>query len=122
MQFPTLFYSYGIMFFVVGLDLVLRYTAIYLFMNVGYDTYSELMSKIVNGVFIVLFLNTGIILVLVQANFSDITIRMSLFDGPYYDYSPKWYSTVGSTLVYKMLLASVMPPFYEFIVRFLVWF
>jgi len=103
---------------VIGIDVILRLTAIELFTWVGYDTYSELMTKIVNGVFLVLFFNTGVILVLVQANLSDVSDGLSnVFDGPFYDYSPKWYATVGATIVSKMLLASLMPPIYESITK-----
>lgn len=80
------------------------------------------MTKIVNGVFLVLFFNTGIILVLVQANLSDVSNGLSnVFDGPFYDYSPKWYASVGATIVSKMLLASLMPPIYESITKGQTW-
>ena len=68
----------------------------------------------VNGVFILLFFNTGIIVTLVQANLSDVSTGLSnVFDGPFYDYSPQWYNVVGNTIVLKMAIAALMPPIYE---------
>ena len=49
----------------------------------------------------VLFFNTGILLLLVNANLEDVSVILStiMFDGKYYDYSPEWYGTVGYTIV-----------------------
>ena len=102
------------MILIIAIDYGLRQSAIALFQWVGYDTYSELMTKIVNGVFILLFFNTGIIVTLVQANLSDVSTGLSnVFDGPFYDYSPQWYNVVGNTIVLKMAIAALMPPIYE---------
>ena len=97
---PTLLASNGVTIFIVVLNVVLKMTAISLISWIGYDTFSELMTKITNGVFIVLFFNTGILLLLVNANLADVSNALSnIFNGPFYDYSPRWYATVGNTLV-----------------------
>ena len=71
----------------------------------------------------VLFFNTGILLVLVNANLSDVSIILgTFFDGKFYDYSPDWYGTVGYTIVQTMLVNSVMSPINEVIVNVLSWF
>ena len=44
-----------------------------------------------------------------------------IFDKTFYDYSPEWYATVGSTLVSTMLLNAYMPPVYEFSANAQVW-
>ena len=86
--------------FIVALNYVLKIIAISLISWIGYDTHSELMTKITNGVFIVLFFNTGILLTLVNANLSDISSVLGNFSyGTFYDYSTRWYATVGNTLV-----------------------
>lgn len=80
------------------------------------------MSKIVNGVFVALFFNTGILLLLTNANVSDVAEWLSgVFGGKYYDYSPQWYANVGSVLVSTMLLNAYMPPLYELIANATVW-
>lgn len=80
------------------------------------------MSKIVNGVFVALFFNTGILLLLTNANVADVSDWLSgVFSGRYYDYSPQWYATVGSVLVSTMYLNAFMPPVYEFIANATVW-
>ena len=107
---------------IVGINLVLKYTIIFLITWIGYDTHSELMTKITNGVFIGLFFNTGILLTLSNSNLSDVSDPLALiFDKTFYDYSPEWYATVGSTLVSTMLLNAYMPPVYEFSANAQVW-
>lgn len=64
-------------------------TTISLITWIGYDTFSELMSKITNGVFIVLFFNTGLLMTLANANFTDVSSFLTkIFDSQYFDYSP----------------------------------
>ena len=67
---------------------------------IGYDTHSQLQTKITNGVFLVLFANTGMLLTTANANFSEIsTLLGKFFNGAYYDYSPDWYKNIGEILV-----------------------
>ena len=80
------------------------------------------MTRIINGVFIVLFFNTGILLLLVNANLTDISSLLGrLFDGRFYDYSPQWYVSVGDALVQTMLLNAFMPPIFEAINSAQTW-
>ena len=120
---PTLIAYNGVTVFIVALNYVLKITAISLISWIGYETHSELMTKITNGVFIVLFFNTGIMLTLVNANFSDISsVLGNMSYGTFYDYSPRWYATVGNTLVQTMLLNAFMPPIIEAQTSALTWF
>jgi hypothetical protein len=66
---------------------------------IGYDTMSETLTKITNGVFLALFFNTAIIVVLVDANLKEtIPLLGHFFDGGFSDYTPLWYASVGFTL------------------------
>lgn len=76
------------------------------------DTYSERLASITNGVFVATFFNTGFLLLMVNANMSehkDWPILPSILTGQWYDYVPGWYSTVGYTIVYTMIINVVMP-------------
>jgi hypothetical protein len=97
---PTQITTNGITVLIVVINIILKMSTISLISWIGYDTHSELMTKITNGVFLVLFFNTGLLLLLVNANLADISDWLSnIFDATYYDYSPNWYASVGSTLV-----------------------
>mmetsp|Transcript_10851 Transcript_10851/g.14609 ORF Transcript_10851/g.14609 Transcript_10851/m.14609 type:complete len:120 (+) Transcript_10851:1994-2353(+) len=114
--------SNGIMVSIIGINTGLKMTIIKLITWIGYDTHSELMTKITKGVFFGLFFNTGILLVLTNSNFSDVSTWLSaVFHGTYYDYSPRWYAMVGSTLVSTMQLNAFMPPIFEFITNAQLW-
>ena len=74
------------------------------------DTHSEIMTKITNGVFLVLFFNTGLLITLINANYSEVSTTLgTIFNGVYYDFSPTWYAKIGQTLVHTMLLNAFMP-------------
>jgi hypothetical protein len=70
--------------------LILKTVIILLVHWVGQDTWSKQLSSITNGVFIAQFFNTGILLLLVNANLSEHPgIPLSSYArGPFYDYSP----------------------------------
>ena len=98
----TLIFTNAVTVCIIAMNYVLKQIAMILITWIGYDTYSELMVKITNGIFIVLFFNTGLLLTLVNANLSDVSMSeflSSIFDGRYYDYSSQWYAKVGYTIV-----------------------
>jgi hypothetical protein len=77
---------------------------------IGYDTHSEKYTKITNCIFILTFVNTGIIVLLANADLSEALPALGqILDGPYNDYSSKWYGDVGSTIVKTMLINMMMP-------------
>lgn len=46
----------------------------------------------------------------------------TVFQGVYYDYSPRWYSRVGNTLVHTMLVNAFMPIIFEGMANAMDWF
>lgn len=58
------------------------------------------------------FFNTGILLLLVNANMSEHKPKMftsMISSGMYYDYMPYWYHEVGNKIVKAMIINSIMP-------------
>ena len=55
---------------IIIINLILNRITIWLITWIGYHTQSELMTKITNAVFTVLFFNTGIVLLLVNSSLS----------------------------------------------------
>jgi hypothetical protein len=96
--------------FIVVVNTILSELTIRLITWIGYDTHSEMLTKITNGVFVAQFFNTGIIYLLVNANFKDTLPSLaSIFRGPFLDYEPAWYSAVGYLLVQTMLINAFFP-------------
>lgn len=114
----------GVTGFVVVVNTILTELTIRLITWIGYDTQSEMMTKITNGIFVAQFFNTALIYLLVYANFGDTIPSLSTwFRGPYLDYDSGWYSTVGaSLLVYTMLFNSVFPQIMQVVSDLQVWF
>lgn len=63
--------GFSISFIIIFINTVLRMLIIYLIESIKHDTYSQRLASITNGVFIAQFFNTGILLVLVNANMSE---------------------------------------------------
>lgn len=78
-----------------------------------------MMTKITNGIFIAQFFNTGLIYLLVNANFDDTFPKLGyIFRGPYLDYDPEWYPVVGYLLVYTMIFNAIFPVIMQFVADF----
>ena len=80
------------------------------------------MTRIINGVIIVLFFNTGILICLTNANLSEISSTLGfVFGGVYYDYSPLWYAKPGNLLLHTMFVNAFMPLIFESLVNLQTW-
>ena len=101
MSFINKLIVYGTTFVIVGINIAIKKVSVALISKVGYDTASELATRITNSVFFGQFFNTAFIVLLVYANFTEISqiddfidpkLRTKLipkqlfFDGPFYDY------------------------------------
>ena len=96
--------------FIVVVNIILTTIVIKLITWIGYDTHSEQISKITNGVFVAQFFNTALVLPLVQANASQIFPALTpLFHAKYYDFDDDWYAQVGYLLVQTMGINCFVP-------------
>lgn len=92
------------------MNIILRTISIKLVSWIGEDTHSQQLKSTTNAIFIAQFFNTGLLLLLVNANFNEVGIPGgSVFKGAYYDYIPAWYATVGYRLTQTMIINSIMP-------------
>jgi hypothetical protein len=105
-------------FIIVSINWILRNIMITLIKSIGQDTYSQQLKSITNGVFIVQFFNTAILIILVQANFKEIGLPFpdsameninKIFNGPFYDFVPLWYVAVGYKLTQTLIIMAIFP-------------
>ena len=90
----------------------LKQATIKLVTSIKHDTYSQRLASITNGIFIAQFFNTGILLLLVNANMSEHSPKLLtrlIASGMYFDYVPYWYHEVGNKIVKAMIINSIMP-------------
>ena len=80
----------SISFIIIGVNVILKTSIISLITWVGEDTVSEQLSSITNGVFYAQFFNTGILILLVNANLTEHEPKLLTkhVSGPYFDYMP----------------------------------
>lgn len=88
-----------------------RYVLVILVEWIGYPTQSSLNKSITNVIFVSQFFNTGLILLLIKANFSDsgVPILNQLFNDFYYDFSSEWYDDIGGALLFAMIYSAIWP-------------
>jgi len=106
-------------YFIIGINFVLRLFLIQLICMIGQHTESSQTNSITNGVLLVQFFNTAILLLFVNANMSQQSSVLGyVFKGNLPDFSQVWYTDIGNTLVGAMIF-NVMWPIIEF---FVFWF
>lgn len=118
-QLPTFLASNSITVIITLINLIIRLVTVKLIKWIGYDTHSQLVTAITNGVFAAQFFNTAILVLLVYANFTE--FGGTFFQGPFYDYQPGWYSVVGYKIVQTMIINAFLPIFIEPGTIFLQW-
>ena len=93
------------------INIVLRLIVEALVNKIGYDTDSERVSTIMTVTFVSMFMNTGVITLLTQANFRYMDAPFHLI--PFYlefpDFNRDWYIILGSTMVKTMFIAALAP-------------
>ncbi len=70
---------------------------------------SQLISNMIK-VFVVDFINTAIIIFLINAKLNISIFNIPIIDGSYREFSVEWYRVIGSTIVLTMLIRVVSTP------------
>lgn len=98
-------------FIIIAVNIVLKTCIIKLITWIGEDTVSEQLASITNGVFYAQFFNTGILLLIVNANMTEHSPSSvtKYIAGRHHDYMPEWYAEVGAKIVQTMLINSILP-------------
>lgn len=79
--------------------------------EVGLSTQSRRSASIAQGVFVLQFLNTGVILLLITANFKEQGIDpYGWFNGSRTDFGMLWYSQTGDLIVKTMIITNLILP------------
>lgn len=104
-------------FSIIAINYVLRLFIIKLIIGIGNDTISEQTKLITNGVFVVQFFNTALLLLMVSANLEEQGFPLSYLSVQTgkSDFNSKWFSDIGVTLTGAMLF-NVYWPIIEFFV------
>lgn len=110
----NLFFSRSVQFMIIGINYVLRLFIIKLIIFIGKDTETEQTRLTTNGIFIVQFFNTAILLLLCNANLYE--QGLGLFNGKLSDFDAIWFNDIGSTLVGAMMFNVYWPA-----MEFSVW-
>ncbi|CAG9312667.1 unnamed protein product [Blepharisma stoltei] len=102
---------------IIAINYILKWTLSWLSKYERASTWTKEQLSIMNKLFFVLFFNTSIITLMVNANFKDLVFvkdlafKDYLFNGDYSDFSRDWYTKVGSTILITMFIGVASPHF-----------
>ena len=84
--------------------------------NINLNFQSQVDRDIMVAIFYSIFINTGLILSLTNANFKQTPLRYVIpITNQYNDFTSDWYQVVGSAMVETMLIAAFTPYFQFFV-------
>jgi len=103
--------SYTVSILINVVNTVLKLLLITLIAMIREDTKSEMMRSIKIGVFLTVFFNTGILILLASANMTETHFPFfsTVLTGSYTDFNSGWYTDVGRIIIQAMLLNAFMP-------------
>lgn len=91
------------------MNIVIRTVNIKLIEIIGYDTVSKQVSLIMLSVFWATFINTGIILLMTNAELKYSVLSMFPLHNQYPDLNENWYEEIGPQLVKTMTIMAIYP-------------
>ena len=97
---------------IIIINTVIRLIIVAIMTKVGYKTESAQAFYITLSVFISQFMNTGVLILISQANLKPqhIPILSAIFDSGYYtDYTTEWYILTGDIIIETMMFNAVFP-------------
>ena len=104
-------------FLVTVFNMMIRSFVIARISSIGYNQESILNREIMKAIFISQFINTGVIILLTNANFTGTILSFIPINNSFNDFTSEWYRASGSSLVTTMLYGA-FTPFIQFIVAF----
>lgn len=101
----------SVAFIVVFMNIILKFTIMYMVFFIGEETASQQKATVTRGVFLGQFANTGFVILLVNANLTEHQPHeiTKYFKGPFYDYMPLWYIDAGLKIQLAMVIQMFMP-------------
>lgn len=103
-MFEKMFIKNLVTIAIVSLNTFLRIVNIFLVKKIGFNKESEVIMTIMTFVFYSQFMNTGLILLLTNANFNNTPLTFLPINNQFSDFTQGWYDMVGSQIVKTMLI------------------
>jgi len=94
---------------IVIINFVLRTINMHLIAYIGYYTESEQTKVVKLAVFLSQFFNTGILLLLTNANTQETFLKMLPLSGQYHDLTSEWQTDIGASIVATMTFTAYWP-------------
>lgn len=99
----------SVTFLISVVNIVLRTVNISLITKVGLPTESLKTSMIMKSIFFTSFVNTGIILLLTNADFRFSVLKFIPINNQYADFDKNWYLDIAPSLIQTMLIYAFFP-------------
>ena len=103
------YFANAVSFIIVFLNYYLRVFIMAMIKRIGQRTQSRETNMIMVYVFVAQFFNTGISILLINANTNEAGLKLGIFNGSNPDFDYSWYDNIGSALVSTMLFNAYWP-------------
>lgn len=108
-------------YLLIGLNYVLRMVCIMMVDWIGFPTETQRLSKTTSVTFFVQFFNSGVLLMLINADLSEQPFSFWLTGGSMSDFTGAWFLTIGNVLVGAMTFNLYYPVLEAVMYWFIRW-
>ena len=89
--------------------------------SIGFSYESQQIMTIMTTIFYSQYFNTGLVLMISNANFKHTPLSFIPINNQYPDLTTDWYHEVGSAIIKTMWINSIMPILNIFILKSMKW-
>lgn len=94
---------------IILIDQMLIFLNIHLVEKIGFGTQEIIVRTICMSIFYSQYFNTGLLLLISNANLEYSALSFTQLKGRYADFDNRWYQDLGPQLVQTMFIKSFMP-------------
>lgn len=94
---------------IVGFNIILRNAVFYLVDTLGYEQETKRLIRTTKVIFWMQFINTAILLFIVNANMETSPLTFGIVGGNLDDFNRTWFKIIGNTLIGTMIIGIGMP-------------
>lgn len=96
-------------FVIVGINILLRQFCFEIVRKIAYDKESRRLFRTTKVIFWMQFINTAILLFVVNANMTQSPLTFGLVGGSLRDFNRTWFKIIGNTIIGTMIINVGMP-------------
>ena len=109
LQWSSMFWVQSLEVVIIVFNIILRKMVFYQINKLDYDQETKRLYRTTKVIFWMQFINTAILLFLVNANMTQSPITFGLVGGSLREFNRTWFKLIGNTIIGTMVISCLLP-------------